>query len=227
MSFKSLHCHYWFSCIFSLSQPKISSQTAVISSYLSAFTSQRVESTCYLKCASFFFFFLKISPFESYIFFPLFCWNIFPWVSGCFFFLFFRLDRRYFDPCLISLKDCVNHLLKFSPVHLDASIASWFFSLSVTGFNRLYRLDENLDAIQGLWFTLYLVRLLSWAPIIFFIVCESWPLLQVGTVIPLTFPAVLPPRLGKSYCVMEKSWVFQHPIGCCYLWLWMQQLLNW
>lgn len=59
MSFKSLHCHYWFSCIFSLSQPKISSQTAVISSYLSTFTSQRVESTCYLHCASFFFFFSK------------------------------------------------------------------------------------------------------------------------------------------------------------------------
>lgn len=81
--FSFLHCHYWLSCIFSLSQPKISSQTAVISSYLSPFTSQRVESTCYLKCASFFF--LKISSFESYIFFPLFCWNIFLWVSGCFF----------------------------------------------------------------------------------------------------------------------------------------------
>ena len=152
-------------------------------------------------------FFLKISSFESYIFFPLLCWNIFAWVSSCFFFLFFRLDGRYFDPCLIFLKDCVSHFLKVSPVHLDASIASWYFSISVTGSNRLYRLDENLGATEGLCI-LYLVRLLSWAPAIFFIVYESWPLLQVGSVIPLTFPLVLPPRLGKPYYVMEKSCVF-------------------
>ena len=226
MSFKSLHCHYWLSCIFSLSQPKISSQTAVISSYLSPFTSQ---SGKYMLSKMCFLFFPKNIFFWILYFLSSFLLKYLSMSLRLFFLLllFFRLNRRYFDPCLIFLKDCVNHLLKFSPVHLDASIASWFFSLSVTGSNRLYRLDENLGAIEGLWFTLCLVRLLSWAPVIFFTVYESSPLLQVGTAIPLTLPVVLLPRLGKSYCVMEKSCVFQLPTGCYYLWPWKQQLLDW